>query len=447
MICRLLFAVLLTTLAASVASARPEPTAPIGVATDTLRPTFTWTDGGRDDDDDDDDDAAVVVRYEVIVLTDRIGTVATAAGDATSAISTVDLPDDREVRWTVRSIDARGRIQNARGRERGSFVVATAPVAPAITLGPAALINQRSVALAWTGTRVSSVARIHDATGRVVAIGESPTGSGQVVLGPLADGAYYASVTQRNIAKIEGPPSTRSFQVDATSPAAPAFTATASASATLTTPRFAWTGVEPGARVTWQLSTSRGRRVVAPTDTTATAVAVGPVSPGSYQFQVRQTDAAGNVSAWRAVAFTVTAPPVAPTPVVPAAASVATPVAPAVAIAAPTTVNPTRVVLPSRRPDALRPKVGAQLLSQRPVLRWTPRRAAVRYNVQIFASAGDGRLRKVRSAFPRRAHYRLPKARSLQAGSCYVWRVWPFLGKRFARTPVGVSHFCVSARR
>lgn len=443
MIRRLLFAVLLATLAASVASARPEPTSPIGVATDTLRPTFTWTDGGRDDDDDDD--AAVVVRYEVIVLTDRIGTVATATGDATSAVSTVDLPDDREVRWTVRSIDARGRIQNARGRERGSFVVATAPVAPTITLGPAALINQRSVALAWTGNRVSSVARINDAAGRVVAIGESPTGSGQVVLGPLADGAYYASVTQRNIAKVEGPPSTRSFQVDATPPAAPTFTATASTSATLTTPRFAWTGVEPGARATWQLSTSRGGRVVAPTDTTATAVAVGPVTPGSYQFQVRQTDAAGNVSGWRAFAFAVTAPVVAPTPVVPAAAPIATPVAPAappVAIAA-----PTRVVLPSRRPDALRPKVGARLLSQRPVLRWTPRRAAVRYNVQIFASTGDGGLRKVRSAFPRRAHYRLPKARSLQAGSCYVWRVWPFLGKRFARTPVGVSHFCVSARR
>ena len=88
--------------------------------------------------------------------------------------------------------------------------------------------------------------------------------------------------------------------------------------------------------------------------------------------------------------------------------------------------------------------MGAVVTTTRPVLHWKPRRDAVRYNVQIYATSAAGPLRKVRSVFPRSAHYRLPARRSLAAGSCYVWRVWPFLGKSFARTPLGVSHFCVA---
>ena len=33
----------------------------------------------------------------------------------------------------------------------------------------------------------------------------------------------------------------------------------------------------------------------------------------------------------------------------------------------------------------------------------------------------------------------------LRPGRCYVWRVWPYIGRRFTSRPLGVSNFCVTA--
>ena len=35
----------------------------------------------------------------------------------------------------------------------------------------------------------------------------------------------------------------------------------------------------------------------------------------------------------------------------------------------------------------------------------------------------------------------------MQPGTCYVWRVWPFVGRRFTGKPLGVSNFCVASKK
>ena len=66
-------------------------------------------------------------------------------------------------------------------------------------------------------------------------------------------------------------------------------------------------------------------------------------------------------------------------------------------------------------------------------------------------SASDGRARnggrlvKVGSAFPAATHYALPAGMTLTAGTCYVWRVWPYRGRGYTATPLGISDFCIRA--
>jgi hypothetical protein len=443
---------LLVAVVGSAVAAPPQPTSPIGGgAVDTARPTFTWVhDRGGGGDDEEGGQAVAIVRYEVVIVTDGIGTVAEAPGDATSATSTVDLPPGRELRWVVRSTDAAGNTEESRGRRRASFVIASALSPPQITAGPPALTNLRTASVSWSGAAGSAVWKVVDADGRIAASGESPDASGQASWGPLADGTYTVSVALRSILGTEGPSAGRVFRIDATPPAAPTFTATAPASGIQTNARFSWTGVEAGARASWRLTTSRGTGLAGPTDSTSGAATVGPLAPGAYLFQVRQTDVAGNIAAWRVHAFTITAPPApvvtrSAVPTVPVTgAPTPVPVSPPVTIAAPTIAAPGLRALPARRAAALLPRMGALVSGRRPVLRWTPRRKAVRYNVQIFATSADGSLNKVRSVFPKASRYRLPARRALTPGACYVWRVWPFFGKSFARTPVGVSHFCIA---
>jgi hypothetical protein len=38
-------------------------------------------------------------------------------------------------------------------------------------------------------------------------------------------------------------------------------------------------------------------------------------------------------------------------------------------------------------------------------------------------------------------------ARKILPGTCYVWRVWPFVGRRFTGSPLGVSNFCVASAK
>jgi hypothetical protein len=210
--------------------------------------------------------------------------------------------------------------------------------------------------------------------------------------------------------------------VDTVPPAALRVTAGQPTPSTIATPAFSWTGAEAGARVTWRVTGTGGATVQGPAESAAGGVALGRLAAGSYVFEARQTDAAGNAGPWQAEPFAVLLSP---------AASPAN--------------SGRRLTLPRRNVRRLKPRVGARISSRRPVLRWSggPKRARL-YNVQLFRVASRGtRLVKIHSAFPRRKSYRLPKRARLARGACYVWRVWPFDGRQFTRAPLGVSHFCV----
>ena len=133
-------------------------------------------------------------------------------------------------------------------------------------------------------------------------------------------------------------------------------------------------------------------------------------------------------------------------------------------ITRPTTGGATTVVIGSavtaaRTPSLLRlhshrmrPHAGLLLRTRTPLLRWSkgPRGTKL-YNVQIFRlTRGKGgrpaAVEEVLSAFPRALAFRVPE-RTLKPRNCYVWRVWPWRGKRFTRGPLGVSNFCVASAK
>lgn len=149
-----------------------------------------------------------------------------------------------------------------------------------------------------------------------------------------------------------------------------------------------------------------------------------PLAPGSYRFEARQTDGAGNEGPWGGIAFQVTR------------------------LGAVPRGGATAITLPARNAGLLKPRKGTRLLKVRPTLRWArgPAGTSV-YNLQIFRVVGPGpQLRKVYSVFPRRRALTMPSVARLTPGACYVWRVWPFRGGKFTTTPLGVSNFCVRRR-
>jgi hypothetical protein len=103
---------------------------------------------------------------------------------------------------------------------------------------------------------------------------------------------------------------------------------------------------------------------------------------------------------------------------------------------------PTQVVRGLINPARLSPVRGLTLQTLRPLLKWKGigKRARL-YNVQIFLGS-----RKIVSAFPRTAAYRVPAGR-LKPGKSYLWRVWPYVGRKYTKKPLGVSYFRTAARR
>jgi hypothetical protein len=144
------------------------------------------------------------------------------------------------------------------------------------------------------------------------------------------------------------------------------------------------------------------------------------MAAGSFSFEARQVDAVGNPGPGAAEPFAILASPSAP----PATAAV--------------------TALPSSNWRKLTPRRGAKIRARRPTLRWRAGPKGTRlYNVQIFVVGKNKSLKKVRSAFPKKRRFTIPKRAALKKGSCYVWRVWPYRGSSFTSKPLGVSHFCV----
>jgi len=184
---------------------------------------------------------------------------------------------------------------------------------------------------------------------------------------------------------------------------------------------------------------SQGQRVEA--DYTCDAsVCAGPVpdgglvptaTPGTQSFLVTAADTAGNtVTERRDYRVDGPAPmPLQPAPLVPA---------PPHAVAPASTGKPG--MLP--RPDnalRMRPRLGAEVRSTQPVLRWRKFKDATLYNVQVFRLTGK-RLVKVLSIFPARNYVRVPAGR-LVPGAVHVWRVWPMVHGSYTAKPLGISNF------
>jgi hypothetical protein len=385
---------------------------------DTLRPQFSWTDSAP---------PAGTVRYEVHMTapsgTAPLATVPATGAGAYAAVGDRDLPLDTSTSWFVRAVNQSGTtiFQTTPAR-----VVRASP--PPALSGPTGLVNQATQVFSWTRPDART------ASTWTVLAGGAPVQEGVVtaaeqqlaVPAPLADGAYQFRVVQRVVTGAgawDAAPAVIAFSVDTTPPALLAITGAPPFPTTDATPTFSWTGVEPGARQSWRVIGVGGGVLQGPADGSAGAATVGPLAPGSYAFEVRQQDAAGNAGDWRSHPFTVVTPP--PT-------------------AAPPAV--TRLRLPARNAKRLKPRAGARVKSLRPVLRWPTSRRATVYNVQLFVAGPRNRLRKVHSAFPRSPRLQVPR-RELRRGKCYVWRVWPFIGKTFTKRPLGVSNFCVTATR
>ena len=391
-------------LSATALGAAPTLTGPADDSlTTALRPTFSWTHSGVN-----------TTGYQVMV--DDVGVVATVpvgGGGPFNVQSAVDLPDDATLTWSVQSV---GTPPNPETSGKRTLRTSTTPtVPPTILGGPAGPTNQSAPTFTWGGTRATSAWALLGADGAAIRTGEAGSGNGSALLTTLGDGSYTFRVLQRSSQGQESPAATRAFTVDTQSPAIVLITAVPSFPTLNASPTFAWSGVEPGAKVAWQVIGVGGNTVRGPVVTANGSARVGPLPQGSFLFQVRQTDAAGNSSEWRSEPF-------------------------AVAPGATVTGGPR---LPSRNAKALTPRRGARLTTSRPLLRWKASAKARLYNVQIFRVASKGRLAKIRSVFPRGNRFRLSKRRQLPRGACYVWRVWPYMGRSFTKKPLGVSNFCV----
>ena len=137
--------------------------------------------------------------------------------------------------------------------------------------------------------------------------------------------------------------------------------------------------------------------------------------------------------------YTVSGPatvPLTPAPLVPAP-----PVTP---VAADPVAGGPAVLPPPENARRLRPRLGAKLVSTRPVLRWKALEDAKFYNVQVFRLTGK-RLVKVLSVFPRTNHVRVPPGR-LTPGATHVWRVWPMVKGGYTPKPLGISNFEVRSK-
>ncbi len=387
--------------------------------------TFTWTPGA--------DAVSGVQYYEVRRVLPGGGSALVAAADHPATRRDGSVPVGT-FSWFVRTYDNAhtegGSSQNYADSPPYTLTVdPSAPPAPGGLEGPGPATSEVSPTFRWTGAGPRFEWSVTPA-GNSSAVRQGSTEERQVRVAPgLPDGDYVFGVKQVRLGGQPGAEATHRFTVDTVAPPAPTITSRPPASTTSASPQFAWQG-EPGGTYLWRMVTEGGTVERGPIAVNATSVGAGPVGPGTYLFQVRQRDAAGNLGPWSAAErVTVT--------VAGGSASGA------VRLTPPASGKPRPVVLHPRR---LKPRVGVRIPTLRPVLQWQRGpRFTMLYNVQIFEIRGR-RVVKVKSAFSRNTQWRIPP-RTLKKGRRYAWRVWPYRGLRgYTKKPLGISYFDVSTR-
>ncbi|MCC6832435.1 MAG: hypothetical protein IT200_13900 [Thermoleophilia bacterium] len=415
--------------------AKPALTGPL-LITNVLNPTLSWTRV----EDVTPSGVNQVSEMKEYVLTVRQGqsggsvvpgypvTVGQPVSGAEVSQATVgNLTNGTTYNWTVQAVDNAG---NTNTSAMGVFKVdTTAPDNPVFSSGPTngAATNDSTPSFTFSGVDGATFTweTRNSLDELITGAGFSGTGAQTTVTLPtLADGNYSFKVKQTAPNAKSSGFATALFTVDTTAPAAPNITSSPGTT-TNAQPSFGWNAAEQDGTFVWEVTGVGGVRVQGPGETSTAAVSL-PVSlnAGNYAFRVRQRDRAGNLSDWSAgEPFTIVNPTDAGNPPTGGGGT-------------------TSGFRPStRNAKALLPKVGTKIKPAAATLKWKRTRGATLYNLQIFRIDGTT-YRKVHSAFPRGLKYRVPK-KILKPGRRYVWRVWPYLGKKkkYTPAPFGISWF------
>jgi hypothetical protein len=398
-------------------------------------PRFFWTPGSDAHSGVDRYELQVRVvdpsdpPYETIAVVEDTGGVGDYSAKRDPALRSDALPEREPLVWRVRTIDVAGNASVSPAFDLR--IDSTVPPAPTITGGPIGPTRVSAPSFSWTGTEIKYLWDVFPAgSGTAVRSGGGDNVK-SASIASLPDGDYTFRVVQVTPAGQRSSGAARAFKVDTAAPAPPGITVRppfpVSGPAT-----FAW-ATEPGAYSQWAVIGAGGVIVLGPSDTPMNSVTLPVLPQGAYSFRVVQVDAAGNVSQPTLEPFTVVASALSPAPGPTANASLVS-------------------LLPRQHAARLKPKAGKTLPTRRPVLQWTkgPRGTKL-YNLQIFRvtkkrKLGTPVVKKVHSAFPRGLQYRAPK-KLMTPGTCYVWRVWPFMGRQFTPKPLGVSNFCVASKK
>lgn len=236
----------------------------------------------------------------------------------------------------------------------------------------------------------------------------------------LPDGTHTLTATDRPGGDLL--PAVRTFRVDLTPP-----------KATVTRP-MGGAQYDVGASVLAEYVCEDAVTCVGPVPSGA---AIDTSAAGMKTFTLTATDEAGN-EAITIVDYSVRAPGTA------VGGVSGTPSEPITLVPQPATPTAARPV-PFRprtlNVAALRPRVGLTVPTRTPLLRWTKRKDARLYNVQIYWLRGKNAT-KVASLFPRGGNVRVPRGR-VAYGKTYIWRVWPYVNGRYTTRPLGLSYFSV----
>lgn len=391
-------------------------------------PTFTW---GRAPGAE----TSGFDRYEVLVrIAGTYRVIARVAHDARTeryssarnpALWNTPLPANTDLRWYVRTYDKAGNSGGSASASRAFRIDPTVPGPPTFTGGPAGPTNVPGPTFTWTGGGPTYSWEVSaGGTETILVSGNGP--QTQAVVPPLPDGDYTLAVSQVTAVGTRGAEATREFQVDTAAPPAPVVTARPTFPTVSPTPSFSWT-TEDGAYSRWRVIGAGGGTLQS-SDTPLASTAVGPFSSGAFNFRVTQVDAAGNESAAALEPFSIV-------------------------LAGATVKSRPTAALPRRNAGRMKPKAGALVLTRRPLLRWRggPKSAQI-FNLQVFkvlkrrGPSVTPSVRKIFSAFPDARAFRMP-ASKMTPGTCYVWRVWPFVNDRSTRAPLGVSNFCIASAK
>ena len=236
----------------------------------------------------------------------------------------------------------------------------------------------------------------------------------------LADGTH--TLTATDLPGGDPVPVTRTFRVDLTPP-----------KAAVTRP-MGGAQYDVGASVLAEYACEDAVACAGPVPSGA---AIDTSSAGMKTFTVTATDEAGN-EAISIVDYSVRAPGTA-------TGGVSGTPSEAITLVPQPESKPVARTIPFRprtlNAAALRPRVGLKVPTRTPLLRWTKRKDAALYNVQIYWLRGRNAT-KVASLFPRGGNVRVPRGR-VAYGKTYIWRVWPYVKGRYTTRPLGLSYFSV----